>query len=238
MNGSNPVRIRGAFTLIELLIVIAIIAVLSALLLPALSSSKAKAHQVACLSNMRQVGVALHTYADDHEGWLPTTTHGNPTNASWIFTLSPYVGNVNRIRACPADPKAPQRQKTQASSYILNEYTSVDAMDPFGNTDPSDTFRNLDQLRHPADVITVFECADDLDPSLYNDHTHSRNWLSGWDAVLKDIQPDRHRAGGPRLDHSAGPAGYLFADGHVDALQASPLQKRILAGDNFAKPTR
>src|ERR1043166_3633994 len=68
-------RRRGGFTLIELLVVVAVIAVLVAMLLPALQNAKGKAHQAACMSNLRQIHVAFANYAldwDDHMPYLST----------------------------------------------------------------------------------------------------------------------------------------------------------------------
>ena len=67
--GPSP-KTRG-FTLIELLVVIAVIAILAAMLLPALSVAKARGKRAVCLSNLRQIGVAIRVYADDHEGRIP-----------------------------------------------------------------------------------------------------------------------------------------------------------------------
>jgi prepilin-type N-terminal cleavage/methylation domain-containing protein len=64
-------RKDGAFTLVELLVVIGVIALLVALLLPALGRSREQAKQVACLSNLRQLGVAIELYCQDNNGWFP-----------------------------------------------------------------------------------------------------------------------------------------------------------------------
>lgn len=66
----NPPR-PGGFTLIELLVVIAIIAILAAMLLPSLTKAKNAGRRAACVSNLRQVGLAVHLYAQDHRGRIP-----------------------------------------------------------------------------------------------------------------------------------------------------------------------
>lgn len=230
-----PMRKLRAFTLIELLVVIAIIAVMTGILLPSLASAKARGKQASCSSNLHQIGLGLTMYADDNRGYLPETTHGvSDTNRSWIFTLAPYLGQVDRIRICPADPKAQARLTNHASSYVMNEYTAVDKVDPFGRV--LESFRNLERLRSPAQTHTVFICSDDLSPSVFADHTHSRNWVKGWGTILTDIQPDRHNAGRGAPDRTQGSANYLFGDGHVESIQASTLKRRVNRGEDFARP--
>jgi prepilin-type N-terminal cleavage/methylation domain-containing protein len=83
---SGSKRGSSGFTLVELLVVIAILAVLAALLLPALASAKEKAWRAACLSNLRQIGIAVHTYASDNSGRIPFGPKAPPfTNPSNFY---------------------------------------------------------------------------------------------------------------------------------------------------------
>lgn len=236
-------RIVRGFTLIELLVVIAIIAVLMGILLPSLGVARMHARRLASTSNLRQVGVAMEMYTEGNRGYFPGSSHGLTGQAirqrSWVFTLSPYLGDVNEVRVCPADPKHRERLADSTSSYVMNEYIAVDAIDPFGRTiGPS--YRNKYKLNRPSGTITVFVGADALPTALTSDHTHSRLWFLPapnvpWDTLRKDIQPDRF-SGRKNNDNTLGSSLYLYADGHIENLKAETVKGWADDWQDFARP--
>jgi prepilin-type N-terminal cleavage/methylation domain-containing protein len=104
----------GGFTLIELLVVIAIIAILAAMLFPVLSAAKQRAWTIQCVSNLRQIGVAMKVFADENNGLYPESgadIHWNqidPTtqNYSWMQQIVTYVQNTN-LYDCPGNVQLP-----------------------------------------------------------------------------------------------------------------------------------
>lgn len=239
MNDSNFVHRRHGFSLVEILVVAAIIGLLLGLLLPAISAARMAAYRTHCSNNMKQIGLALALFANNNRGRFPESSHTVNVNfdRSWIYTLAPYLENVDAIRICPRDPQRDDRLKNKGTSYVLNEYVCVPG---------EDECLKLYHVPDSSQTITVFIVSDTTangKPTATgtgNDHTHSRGWQpdkpGAWKRVCNDISPDRHVMGFGREDHTSGTSNYLFADGHVEAIAAEAMNRRIDEGDNFAKP--
>lgn len=226
-------RFRG-FTLIELLVTVAVIAILAAILLPVFTSAKAAAKRTACLSNMRQIGLALTMYVNDHDGYGPSSTHTSLTfQGSWIYQLKPYISNVDEIRISPADPKGSARLRADGTSYVLNEYLVAAG---------TDAYLMWDSVPYPSSTISTFVISDRKGVSWANDHTHSRSWIrpphsQNWHRILQDIQPDRHRVGSGEADgHTDGSSNYLYVDGHVASIPAGRVKGWADREHDFANP--
>jgi prepilin-type N-terminal cleavage/methylation domain-containing protein/prepilin-type processing-associated H-X9-DG protein len=127
---------RRAFTLIEILVVIAIIAILAAILFPVFAQARAKARQASCLSNVKQTGLAAMMYAQDYDETLPETGWDGPCSSptpgangyytvhddyfSGVFSFpmasAPYIKNW-QIFQCPSDPDKGGFNKTGSFCY-------------------------------------------------------------------------------------------------------------------------
>lgn len=99
-------KAQAAFTLVELLVVVAVMAILAGLLLPALGSAKSKAQAAGCINNVRQLGLSFQLFVGDHgipnqeDGTMPGTD-GLKGPSFWYLFLDPYYRNTN-VMLCPA----------------------------------------------------------------------------------------------------------------------------------------
>ena len=121
---------KKIFTLIELLVVIAIIAILAALLLPALRSARSKGMVASCLSNIRQLGAAMQSYAGDNQEYMPVSNHprqgwyrkgfpGFLWDVEADKPVSAYASNGSKMLRCPTLESALQKSTTHMGYYIV-----------------------------------------------------------------------------------------------------------------------
>lgn len=225
---------RKAFTLVELLTVIAVLGLLAFLLVPTIQTARMKANQAACASNLRQIGSALLLYANDNGGSLPDIAgHGNNDN-SWIIKLSSYLDDVDSIRVSPADPLRDEKLRADDNtSYVANDLILGAPQNEIGIVIGPP--RNLHHLQEPSQTRLFFTASDRLGRALTGDHIHGTNWTS-WSNLLRDVAPDFHRMGGKSEDRTKGSSNILFADGRVESVPAQDLKDLIDAGINPAKP--
>ncbi len=99
-------RRRFSFTLVELLVVVAIISILLALLMPALKNARETAKMIVCASNLRQLSIASNLYVAENNGYYPMADLGSGMGGSdgrwWCGRLLPYVVSTNAVFRCPA----------------------------------------------------------------------------------------------------------------------------------------
>jgi prepilin-type N-terminal cleavage/methylation domain-containing protein/prepilin-type processing-associated H-X9-DG protein len=200
------------FTLVELLVVISIIGLLMGLSVPVLSRARENARRTKCLSNVRQLRIALQLYADSHDGRVPPRDYEG--GAVWVDRLEPYYLNRKLLR-CPTDKRGTDQ------SYLMNGFIDYFVMNSFsGNWDEffgaykTGGFPGLrlSNIPKPAETITIGEKRADSDDDSYMDI-----WPPQYGSDhLTEVAHGKHRASG---NERSGGSNYAFADGSARFLR-------------------
>lgn len=238
-------------TLIEVLVVLAILAMLIALLLPAVQAARGAARRSQCANSMRQLGLAIHQYAGTHKGRFPLMAYHNTVESllteeekSWIVGLAPYLENVDDIRLCPDDRERIEGLHATATSYAMNgylrekEHVDTSALPPplaaAVRARNEGLVPKLYDLTETHATLVMFEgVAARL--GVHHDHVHSYLWFSE-ENVRNDLVADAVRSEVSIDRHTGGVANYLYADGHVSAISSEQIIEWCRQGHNFAVP--
>jgi len=207
---SENTAAHNGFTLVELLVVISIIGLLMGLLLPAMNKARAQAHRITCMSNMRQIGIALQGYTSDNRDRLPPSScHTSDPNEYWLRLLTRYMRETLVFR-CAADksksfidwnrPIDEQPENARWSSFALNAL-----LDPLC-TRYQGRYNFITAIRKPHYCIFVAES-----PSSWTkyDHIHPEQWFYNIQLAKGQVAWDRHLV----------KSNYLFVDGHCGNLK-------------------
>jgi prepilin-type N-terminal cleavage/methylation domain-containing protein/prepilin-type processing-associated H-X9-DG protein len=234
---------NAAFTLIELLVVIAIIAILAAILFPVFAQARAKARSTACLSNLKQIGLAIMQYGQDYDEMYPPTDYDvGSVRVVWQNLVEPYVkagvsgtdtAQVRGVFVCPdIDSQIPdsdpalnaQVGKNPLRSYGTNRFL-MNPLRPGGMTGARAIA--LSEVGSPAAVIMLAPSLGTIPDITGRDDRYDPAGAFH-DAAYMNVR-SRHQGG----------ANYAFADGHAKWHKApSDYRTESLRGLCYRSPKR
>jgi prepilin-type N-terminal cleavage/methylation domain-containing protein/prepilin-type processing-associated H-X9-DG protein len=203
---------RHGFTLVEMLVVLAIMVVLSALLFPVFSHVREKGRRTSCQSNLKQIGLALQQYTSDHDGIYPALTsvsyspQGEAKQLKWSDMLQPYLKSTAVFDCATHTERYPAGVETPATP-MLDEITGDYDYDWFAIPNAQHKHNRYGQnvtemqVEFPAQAAMIYDAG----------------WI-GQEKSLYYLQAYEEDSNGDHTCyHSAhnGGANFLFADGHV-----------------------
>lgn len=201
------VGVRNGFTLIELLVVIAIIAILAAMLLPALSKAREKARAASCISNLKQYGLAVTTYADDSDGFAPNQPTGTSTWTNVFYEAG--LGIPKQSSSSIPPPKIAYCPTMDTSGFTLYYHTSYGLNTYFTS---GATPHKLTMAQKPSENMVFMDWAS---------VGSSPRVASGYsvDTITRQQTVCRHN----------GQANVCFADGHTESIKQQQLNVTVVA---------
>jgi len=227
---------KSAFTLIELLVVIAIIAILAAILFPVFAQAREKARQTSCISNQKQIGLAMFQYIQDYDEFLPfaNTVDQNNFEHRWYDGVYPYIKNGSPVKGaggvnlfhCPSFPSL------QDAEYGLDDHLCPPVWGgPCGPNLFTHTL-NSSVLSTPSDTILMAEKGQS-DAGLPAPNGSSWPWFNGWEGWWTDTVGNPPGSVADGTDYSVNPQSWRVSTTEGGANCDEVISATKLVGDDY-----